>query len=228
LPKNTQKLTKTKPKGPRRFAVAIFLTLTGIASGGVPPERTVQDNVISSLRDPKISVRVPSSAKYVGADRWELFGIADCELHVFVDADQNNNVQRLYWIQFEQYLPTKPDLHHIYDSPQHATIGGMDFYVDTWVKQTDHNITADSDEEHVQTLIRAKGYKLPGGMMSVRLVRLLDQQKRKELMFIYAEDVAGTGLTATDLRKGGAAHDRWPAIEQALIDRAKKAIELTP
>jgi hypothetical protein len=71
-----------------------------------------------------------------------------------------------------------------------------------------------------------KGYKLPVGMMSVRLVHLLDQQKRKELMLIYSEDVAPTGLTAADLRKGGPAHARWPQIEQGLIDRATKQIQL--
>jgi hypothetical protein len=101
----------------------------------------------------------------------------------------------------------------------------MDFYVDTWVKQTDHNVTADSDEEHVQKLIRSKGYKLPGGMMSVRFVHLLDEQKRKELMFIYSEDVVPTSLTAPDLRKEGSAHARWPQIEQGLIERAMKQIQ---
>ena len=193
-----------------------------------PPERVVRDHVITSLRDPKIAVHLPSSTKYVGADRWVLFGIADCELHVFVEADQRKNVQRLYWIQFEQYLPSKPDLHHRYNSPRHAAIGGMEFYVDTWVKQTNDRITPGSDEEHIHTLIDAKGYKLPAGMMSVRLVHLLDDAKRKELMIIYAEDVAGTGMTAGELREGGTEHLRWPKVEQELIERAKQAVSLTP
>jgi len=67
---------------------------------------------------------VPNSAQYVGADRWVLYGMADCELHAFVDADPQKNVQRLYWVQFEGYLPTRPELKHNYDSPRHANIGG--------------------------------------------------------------------------------------------------------
>src|SRR5207237_10808278 len=55
--------------------------------------------------------------------------MADCELHAFVDADPQKNVQRLYWVQFEGYLPTRPELKHNYDSPRHANIGGMDFYL---------------------------------------------------------------------------------------------------
>jgi hypothetical protein len=58
----------------------------------------------------------------------------------------------------------------------------------------------------------------------VRLVHLLDEQKRKELMFIYAEDVAPTGFAAGDLKKGDKAHDQWPAIEKSLAERAEKKI----
>jgi hypothetical protein len=94
-----------------------------------PPERKVVDNVVTSERDPMAPIELPKAAEYVGADRWVLYGIADCELHAFVEADAQKNVQRLYWVQFEGYLPSRPDLHHTYDSPQHATFGGMDFYV---------------------------------------------------------------------------------------------------
>jgi len=58
------------------------------------------------------------------------------------------------------------------------------------------------------------------------LVHLLDEQKRKELMVIYGEDVSHTGFTATDLREGGRAFSRWPVIENALIERAKSKITI--
>jgi hypothetical protein len=118
-------------------------------------------------------------------------------------------------------------LKHKYDSPRHAKIGGMDFYVDTWVRANDAEIEPGSDREHIETLIRAKGYKMPAGMMYVRLVHLLDEQKRKELMIIYGEDPASTGLTAAELQLGGKAHDRWPMIDKGLIERAEKKVFLT-
>ncbi|HZF27388.1 MAG TPA: hypothetical protein VEZ88_14090 [Steroidobacteraceae bacterium] len=148
------------------------------------PERHVEGNVITSARDPKVRITLPTSVRYVGADRWVLHDIADCELHAFVDADADKNVQRRYWIQFESYVPTRPELHHEYDSPRHTSIGGLDFYVDTWVVASDAKDEPGSDSEHITALIRAKGYKPPAGMMSVRLVHLLDEQKRKELMII--------------------------------------------
>ena len=190
------------------------------------PERKVEGNVISSERDPRVRIHLPNSAEYVGADRWVLYNMADCELHAFVDADPQKNVQRLYWVQFEGYLPTKPDLKHTYDSPRHANLGGMDFYVDTWVRTRDAEMQPGSDLEHILALIHARGYHMPAGMMNVRLVHLLDEQKRKELMIIYGENVRESGLAAVELQPGGKRHGQWPSIEKGLLERAEKSVTI--
>src|SRR5258707_889875 len=208
------------------IAIVLIRVFVGglVAAQAQGPERRVQANVITSERDPKVRLRLPKAVQYVGADRWVLYGIADCELHAFVEADEQKNVQRLYWVQFEGYVPTRPELKHEYNSPQHAKIGAVDFYVDTWVRSSNAKTRPGSDREHIEALIRAKGYKLPAGMMDVRLVHLLDEQKRKELMIIYGEDVTSTGFSAAELDKGGKAHDQWPAIEKALVERSVKKI----
>ena len=198
------------------------------AAGNRPPERQVTAHAVSSAHDPTVRIQLPESAQYVGANRWVLYGMADCELHVFVDADAQNNVQRLYWVQFEGYLPIRPGLHHTYDSPQHLSIGGLDFYVDTWAQQRDSKTEPGGDGEHVRALIRGKGYTRPSDMMVVRLVHLLDQQKRKELMIIYGEDLAPTGFTAADLNEGGKVHAQWAAIQAGLVERAQKVIAIQP
>jgi hypothetical protein len=200
---------------------AIFL-----ASQTAAPERKVERNAIVSAHDPNVRVQFPPSAQYVGADRWNLYDIADCELHAFVDSDAQKNVQRLYWVQFEGYLPSKPDLAHQYDSPRHTTIDGLDFYVDTWVRSQDAETQKGSDRQHIEELIRSKGFNMPDGMMYVRLVHLLDEQKRKELMIIYGEDLAPTGFSAADLSQGGKEFGRWPAIEKSLLERAEKKIAI--
>lgn len=209
--------------------IAFLLVLAGLVSAQVSrPERKVQGNMITSERDPAVRIHLPKSAEYVGADRWVLYGIADCELHAFVDADAEKNVQRLYWVQFEGYVPSRPELKHTYDSPRHASIGGLDFYVDTWVREEKGEAKPGSDGEHILALIRGKGYHIPEGMMSVRLVHLLDESKRKELMLIYSEDVKPTGLSASDLQRQGKAHDQWQSVEKALIERAETAITIEP
>ena len=189
------------------------------------PDREVQGTTITSTHDPAVQIQVPTTAQYVGAVRWPLYNVADCELHVFVDLDAQRNVRNLYWIQFEGYLPTKPDAHHTYDSPRHLHLGGLDFYVDTWPRADGEPAEAGSDREHVEALIRDRGFHMPEGMAYVRLVHLLDEQKRKELMIIYGEALP-PGLSAADLKEGGEAHDQWPAIEGTLIDHAKQKIRV--
>src|ERR1700738_4981950 len=128
--------------------MAVLLLIGGSLAAQTPgPERKVAGNVITSKREPKVRIELPKSVQYVGADRWVLYGIADCELHAFVEADSQRNVQRLYWVQFEGYLPSKPELHHRYDSARHATISGMDFYVDTWTSTNDKQAATGSDGE---------------------------------------------------------------------------------
>jgi hypothetical protein len=203
--------------------IAVALWCAFLAAQAAGPERKVEGNVVDSERDPKVRVHLPRSARYVGADRWVLYDMADCELHAFVDADARKHVRRLYWVQFESYLPTKPELKHTYDSPTHADIGGMDFYVDTWVRATNEELRPGSDLEHILALIRNKGFLIPEGMTYVRLVHLFGT-KRKELMIIYGEDLAPTGLTAAELKQNGKRHYRWPDIEKKAREKAEKSI----
>jgi hypothetical protein len=67
---------------------------------------------------------------------------------------------------------------------------------------------------------------MPAGMMSVRLVHLLDEQKRKELMIIYSESLKPTGFAAADLKKGGTAESLWPSLEDDLLVRARQEIKI--
>jgi len=188
-----------------RIALAFAVAVANLSScaAGPAPEREARGSAIVSAREPAVRIEVPREARYVGADRFVLLGIADCELHVFVEADAQHRVQRLYWIQFEGYLPSRPDLHHRYESPRHETVAGMDFYVDTWVSpETPRDFEPDSDVAHLRRLLAANGYTLPR-TRSVRLVHLLDDAKRKELMVIYAEALPApeNGFVESALRR---------------------------
>jgi hypothetical protein len=70
--------------------------------------RSVRGSTIVSTRDPTATIRLPASVTYIGAHRWPLFDVADCEVHVFVDADAARRVQRIWYVQFEAYLPSEP------------------------------------------------------------------------------------------------------------------------
>jgi hypothetical protein len=48
----------------------------------------------------------------------------------------------------------------------------------------------------------------------------------KELMIIYGENVAESGLTAVELQPGGKRHGQWPSIEKGLLERAEKSVTI--
>jgi hypothetical protein len=216
----------------RAALIAVAMSGLPLPSGAAQPERAVFANTLVSQRDPAVDIKLPKSARYLGADRFlltdrTLGDFDDCELHAFVDSKDGRNIRKLYWVQFEAYLPSHPSLHHTYDSPRRLTIGGLDFYVDTWVSPGGTPAEPGSDQAHLDSLLESKGYQR-GDSMSVRLVHLIDAAKRKELMIIYAEDLAPTGYTAAQLKEGGAGHANWAAIEEGLIRRAKGSITITP
>ena len=76
-------------------------------------------------------------------------------------------------------------------------------------------------------MVGKAGYTLPAHMMNVRLVQVLDEARRKELMFIYTEDLAPTGFTTAQLLDGDKNRPAWEPIKQQLIDRAYKRIRIT-
>lgn len=214
------------------WAVVAAVTTIGClpVSYAGQPLPFVSHNTVISHRDPAVQITVPPSAHYVGTDRFVLSDPSlgkfdDCELFSFVDADSARRIRKFYWIQFEAYLPSQPHLHHRYDSPRHVVIGGLDFYVDTWVSASTTAPTPGSDEAHFYSLLAEHGYPR-GDFMSVRLVHLTDPTKRKEVMIIYSESLARTGYTASQLQHGGAEYARWPSIANSVIRRAERSVTI--
>ena len=120
-------------------------------------------------------------------------------------------------MQFEAYFPDRPELHHTYDSPKHAKIGGLDFYADHWVSDAATPAKGESDTAHFEAMLRAHGLNLPKAMAFVRFVHLTEPTQRKEMMIIYAETFA-PGETAKAAKE--------PAMEGALSRRARMQISL--
>ena len=69
-------------------------------------------------------------------------------------------------------------------------------------------------------------------MMTARLVRLLDDPHdtgfgRREVMMLYGEDLAASGLTFDDVTTDGKPNSRWAALEQPLLRRASHAFRMS-
>jgi hypothetical protein len=205
--------------------VAFLLVSLPEPALAAPPERTVAGNRLISKKEPALQIKLPRNVLHLGADRFVLNDLADCELHVFVEADRQKNVKVLYWIQFEGFLPTNSH-RYSYSKDELVTFDGLPFRQIAGFGPANKPTQAGSDLEHMRQIVERAGYHLPAEYMHVRLVHLLDDTKRKELMFIYAEDLASTGKGKEQLMDGDQPRPEWAAIQRGLIERAMKRIEL--
>lgn len=192
------------------------------------PSRQVEANRLISGHDPIMQIILPENAHFIGSERWNLFDVADAEIYMFVEADKNKKIIRYYWIQFEAYLPSKPDYFYEYKNGSNDIIAGLDFNLRARFGSTAEIPKPGSDLEHAYKLITDAGYILPADLMNVRFVYIPDSAKRKELMVIYAEDMAPTGVTSAELIATGKIDPRWAAIESKLIERAKTKVSFLP
>ena len=190
--------------------------------------RSVKGTVLASTEMPAARLKFPKEFKYVGGHDFILYDVARAEQHFFVDADKQGRIKRMYWVQFEGYLPTNTHTYR-YTPTKVVQIGGLDFIADAYAR----NIKTtpgrpDSDGSRARAFLASKGYRLASDdVISQRLVHLIDEAKRNELMIIYMEDLSAMGLTAADLATGGSAAARWDEISKALLDRAVKGLEIS-
>jgi len=210
------------------------LTLTSVLALAIligaqpkPVTRTVKGQVLTSHEMPAVKLEFDKAFRYIGSQSFVLYDVANAEQHFFVDADKDGRMKRFYWVQFEGYLPSNTHSYK-YNSPKVVNAGGFNFFADANPRSLNGNLgRPDSDGARARAFFAAKGFKMVGTeFLSQRLVHLVDEAKRNELMIIYVEDLTGTGLTAADLSEGGSARARWPEISQGLLDRALKNMKV--
>src|SRR5580765_2319703 len=74
--------------------------------------RIVKDRTLTSTQLPAVQLEFSKPFKYAGGHSFILYEVANAEQHFFVDADKDGTIKRMYWIQFEGYLPSNT---HTYD-----------------------------------------------------------------------------------------------------------------
>jgi len=196
-----------------------------------PPQAVVSGHTVTH-KVAGLTIRVPKSATYVGAERFDLYGVADAEIQVFAEADKNKRLTKLYWIQFESYWPSHPNNHYDYTGDRRETHWGNTVWVNSGPGSTATPPRPGGDRAHVQAMLEKAGYTAPPEMMNVRMIQLLDDPQgtghgRRELMFIYAEDLAPTGKALAELTDAkGNTTSAWDPLDKPLVQRATTAFQV--
>jgi hypothetical protein len=178
--------------------------------------RSVTGQVLTSTALPAVRLEFDEQFKYVGQQSFVLYGVAHAEQHFFVDADAERRIKRLYWIQFEGYLPSNSHSYQ-YKINKQVNLGGLTFIADTFARSSvgagkDRKDRPDSDLGKAEAFLESKGYRIErNSLVLQRLVHLIGAARRDELMIIYAEDL-GEPVTAADLN----------ALADGLVERAAR------
>ncbi len=191
--------------------------------------RTVSGNDLVSDHDPSAVLRFDPAFRYVGGQKFVLYGVADTEQHFFIETAADGTLKSLYWVQYEAYLADN-DYSYDYDnSPLRVTLGDLEFYTNTDIVHSDPNEPRrpGSDGAMARQFMKSKGYLYPSDSAFARLVYLTDETRRKELMIIFIDALEETyGVTAAELVDGGAKASQRAKVEQAHIDRIRDTLDV--
>lgn len=202
------------------FAALSTFNLTSAPTNGAPV-RTVSGQVLTSTELPAVRLKFDKQFKYAGSQSFVLYNVANAEQHFFVNAEKDGRIRSLYWIQFEGYLPNNS---HTYDykSTKVVNLGGYNFIADAYARNIKANPgRPESDGSRARAFLETNGYRMGSDhTLSQRLVHLVDEAKRNELMIIYLEDLSRLGFSAADLAPGGRAAEEWERVSKELLARA--------
>lgn len=192
---------------------------------------------------PKVQISLDSSLIHMGSETFILYDVARCEIHLYAELDDDKRFKRIYWFQFESYLPgpllpfrlrligKKPRYDYSND-PYQTEIGGRSFFTRSSYLNfdfTDDELNAgngpeDSDFMHVMRLLHKNGVGVKGKVLGTRMV-LLDETRQKELMIICYERLTDDNMISV-LDEEGKEWDLWENVSRDLIQRVERGMRI--
>lgn len=130
------------------------------------------------------SISVQRGFRYAGGQRFILKGVADAEQHAFAEVEANGAITRLYWFQFESLLPAATGAYD-YSTDTPAAFAGLDWRAQ--VRRYTSPPDPDGDQAALYKLFASRGWRPPLPALRARLVYVPAEDRRQELMIIYAE-----------------------------------------
>ncbi len=168
--------------------LAILLSFTLVLRAA--PLREVKGGTLISPADPAATFILDKPFRYAGGQSIDILKVAAAEQYFFIEAAADQSIRRFYWIQFEHYYPSNADTYDYSGIAQKpVAIGRLEFMGDVRVSPDYFSMDdrPGSDSKAAADFLRAKGFKLDGAFVTVRLFHLPDATKRRELMIIYGE-----------------------------------------
>jgi hypothetical protein len=201
---------------PSRASALALLLLAASAAPALHAQRSVAQTLRSDTL-PRVEVDVDPALTYLGRVDLDVQGKARAEQHWFAE-HRGGRIVRAVIVHFEHFLPTND---HTFDYPRlrMARLGRHEFLHQTW-PLVDWELFRFPE---VRALLARHGLEPEADWLSDRHVRVVDEAKKHELILFYVEPESALDVAVEELRPGGRARARWPAVEAALAERARRA-----
>jgi hypothetical protein len=190
--------------------------------------RTIENNVLVSEDTPAIKLKVDDRMEYAGRLQFVLYNVAEADIFVFAEGDEERRLKRWLLVQFEGFLENNNHTYN-YAMPTRITLGSHEYMVDDYaanLKAMMEEEPADSDGAHVAALLQREGYTMPDDAIWSRFVRAIGEARRKELLIIYTEDLASLGLTASDLPTNVPLPQEYATLTEGVHERALRTFTI--
>lgn len=190
------------------------------------PQRTVEDNCLHSSDLPPMRVQFASSLDYLGNLKGTIYETAQIDNYYFAERDSNGMIQRIVYLQFENYFPDV-DAPHDYPNLKPIELGNLAFIYDggvrTFRQSRIDELRPDSDVAQTVRFLKEKGVQFKDGEFygSLRFVHLTDN-KSNEVLILYLERLQEADIPA-DVIARSRNSEAWPNFCEEFLARALRS-----
>ena len=191
------------------FAGVVLLAPTAGAQRKVDAHHVFSDSL------PQATITLDAALTNLGTQRFVLYNVASAEQHFFAELD-GTRIKRFVWIQFEGYL-TGANGRYDYHADSLMQLWGRQVYMSAGLLATPTvERRPDSDGAKMRQFVREHGLTFDSTMLYHRLVTLVDDGSRNELMIIYMEAPSAYGRPGVPIK----------SLLDESLERAKRSITL--
>ena len=202
-------------------------------------ERLVGANVLISNELPEVTIKVEEEFDYVGNFDFEIIASSDeydknllgkavaaGERFVFVKADANQVVDKLFIVQFEGFLPHL-DYTYNYNFDKAEQIGNNKYRHNTWFYNSKKLAEQSPQGEGAKTraFLEEKGFVLEDEWMMSRFVGLASENRKNEIIIYHLEMLKKTtGYSLEEYEN--LAKKKAEKIRNALVKRSRMSFSI--
>ena len=157
----------------------------------------VESNTFISSDNPDIRVSVDRKFKYIGSLPFAIEKVARGNRYIFVQANPEKHIQRMFIIQQEGFVPSSDEIYR-YKITTPAKLGSSDYQHSVIMYDNDANIREEPGKEAdlTQRFLADHGYVLEPELVMSRFARSADSERKHEIIFFCFENLSSIGTSS--------------------------------